>query len=736
MEPFGQISQYTSLQQGSSEYIRLNFPTILSFLQKYFQWLEQNQTSLLLGPIQGIFSLLDQRDIDKALVQFLPYFLFEYLNSFPATMLADQRKLSKHIKDFYLSRGSEKSFSLLFKILYNDIISFYYPKTDLIIPDNGKWSVDTVIRTTTTTDTYQFIGRKIVGVTSGATANVENVIQVLYGNTTVSEIYISNLSIIGSFQVGETVQVNLIDSVATENLYGLATGIDITNSGTAYNSGDLIIVSGANTTALFEVNVTSGTNIGRVVQAGFANYPEPATIQLALTASNIDNFYQNMYITITDGSGSAQQNYITSYNGTSKVAVLSLNWKILPDITSHYNIALGNIQTIKVKDFGYNYTSPIAADFTLAGNGNATGTINVGAVGYYAGRYVNNDGFLDYRKYLQDDYYYQNFSYVLKTKELLKTYNNIVKQILHPAGLQLFGNVLVENNILKRKIHNITGIITPTESAAALPESGLEVQYQMLQDNTNTQLLYDIKDSVYPSGYNSILGSLSSIDIDDPTWETVGLQFSNTFVNSSLVPINTAQQTIMVIANVTQLQDGSGIIGCIDNDNDYGVTGYQINVNSDGSITFRSQKMNLGQNDLRVSYPAGSINTSNYFFASLRYFNNTLVGNLNQLPPIVGSYGSNVDATNIISNSRKYYIGIGGFHPSLSSPHLYKSGLYGSTLFGIPSVMSLPATLMSGYFKGMVSYVLIYNRFLTNQEILNSYEYLRGIMSGRGITLY
>jgi len=727
---FPYISQYIRTQPPQT--IRDNYPLFLDFMTAYYEFLEQSG-----GAVNGILTLLSQRDIDTSLDLFLKYFEYEFLPNIPTTLLADPRKLAKHIKDFYLARGSEKSFKLLFRILYDDSVGFYYPKTDIIKPSDGKWSVDTVIRTTTVNDTYKFVGRQIVGQTSGATANVENVVKLTYNSDIVSEIYISNLSILGTFQVGENIGVLLPNNTTVyETVYGLATGIDLTNPGTGYKVDDVITTStptnGAS--ALFAVGIISGNEVGRVVRASFENYPQPPLIQLSSTASITDGFYNNLLITITDGSGAGQTRTIIGYNGTQQVALLDTNWIVLPDITSHYSISLGKIKIVKAKDFGYNFSTPIAADFSLSGNKDAVGTITVGAVGQYAGRFINNDGFLSYRKYLQDSFYYQDFSYVLRVHETLTEYINVVKKLLHPAGLALFGIDIIDSATFIRKTHNLSATVTTTTFGGVPPPTNLQVQYDMIE-GIDPQLLYDVSPA-YPNGFNATLGSIHGSDIDDPSWGAPGVSFFNTFINARVVPINNTQQTIIVVAKANVLQDNSGLIGCIDENKDLGVTGYQIYINSDGSLVFRTQKINTIQNDLRINYPAGSINTSDYFFAALRYFNNTIVGNLNLNSSIIGSYGTNIDSTSILSNSRGYYLGTGGFHQSLSTtPSLYGSALYGSTLAGIPSAINVPVTLYQGYFDGIISYVLIYNRFLSDTEILTAHQFVKGVMNGRGIPL-
>ncbi len=57
------------------------------------------------------------------------------------------------------------------------------------------------------------------------------------------------------------------------------------------------------------------------------------------------------------------------------------------------------------------------------------------------GRYIDTRGFLSWNNKLQDNDYYQEFSYVIRAKEIVNDYRNAVKKILHPAGTKMFGIV-------------------------------------------------------------------------------------------------------------------------------------------------------------------------------------------------------------------------------------------------------------------------------------------------------
>lgn len=55
------------------------------------------------------------------------------------------------------------------------------------------------------------------------------------------------------------------------------------------------------------------------------------------------------------------------------------------------------------------------------------------------GFYYTTDGFLDSSKVMQDNFIYQEFSYMLDTTEQISEYREVVKDNVHPVGMQLIG---------------------------------------------------------------------------------------------------------------------------------------------------------------------------------------------------------------------------------------------------------------------------------------------------------
>lgn len=70
-----------------------------------------------------------------------------------------------------------------------------------------------------------------------------------------------------------------------------------------------------------------------------------------------------------------------------------------------------------------------------------------GAVTVHPGRYVGTDGFLSSDKYLQDNFYYQEFSYQVNSGRSLSDYADTAKLYTHPAGTKLFGGVSISTSI-------------------------------------------------------------------------------------------------------------------------------------------------------------------------------------------------------------------------------------------------------------------------------------------------
>lgn len=107
----------------------------------------------------------------------------------------------------------------------------------------------------------------------------------------------------------------------------------------------------------------------------------------------------------------------------------------------------GKILKISIRNFGINYnTAPTVTIESEKGSG-FSGSVSIVGVCNFDGYYQNNDGKVSSNKVLQDNHYYQDFSYVLKTEIVVDRYKNIIKKLIHPAGLAFFGQILIKRQI-------------------------------------------------------------------------------------------------------------------------------------------------------------------------------------------------------------------------------------------------------------------------------------------------
>ena len=148
------------------------------------------------------------------------------------TRFTNKKQFLKLMKEFYLAKGSEKSYEFLFRTFFNEDISFYYPKENVFKVSNNEWTSETSIRTQPSTNAVTNPIR-VVGETSKAFATVERYQEYSLSGNAVREYFISG--IFGEFQDQENVFVENENGVTfKEKLWTCVTGFDIQNPGRNY----------------------------------------------------------------------------------------------------------------------------------------------------------------------------------------------------------------------------------------------------------------------------------------------------------------------------------------------------------------------------------------------------------------------------------------------------------------------------------------------------------------------
>ena len=120
---------------------------------------------------------------------------------------------------------------------------------------------------------------------------------------------------------------------------------------------------------------------------------------------------------------------LTSHSGT--VTAFDTDRQLI-SLNTTANLSVGNSITTA------------GASGTIANIDIAIGTAQVGTIANTAGNFLNSEGQVsEVNVRVQDSYYYQDYSYVIKVGQSINEWRDAIKSTVHPAGWAVFGEVEV-----------------------------------------------------------------------------------------------------------------------------------------------------------------------------------------------------------------------------------------------------------------------------------------------------
>ena len=232
------------------------------------------------NPVNTIQQLLEFRDPDKVISNFLTKFRNEFLNTIPENLdgSVDKRKLIKNIKSVYRAKGTNRGHEIFFRMLFGLPSETIYPRENMLRISDGKWTTNKILRAIAFagSDTSLLIGRTITGQSSGATAIVEAVSKFQIGANEITEFTLGGSSIQGTFQTGEEVRGTESDDASVfikATTSGIPGTISITNDGFLSAENDSVPVTGGGTGSIIQVNaVGNGGLTDFIIDDAGVNY--------------------------------------------------------------------------------------------------------------------------------------------------------------------------------------------------------------------------------------------------------------------------------------------------------------------------------------------------------------------------------------------------------------------------------------------------------------------------------
>lgn len=403
---------WVQIQNQLPDYIRSDpaYAQLVTFLNAYYVWLQTTGQ-----PIQVIADTQTNLSIDDTVDAFVEYFSHQYLDNFPLlydptetdpTIKAHKReqikRLIKHADQLYISKGTDDSIKMLFRVLYGEEINLFFPKTVLLKPSDGHW--------------YEAITIKI-SIVSG---NI-NAFDLTYGSALALEsVDGTNNTLTGASATIESFQAihNYYELFITPGTLIGPTKAYSTVSGNqfAFTPGNKVILT-----------LGGSTVIGTI-------FPVPSLFTINDTVGSHavgDSIYVGNSLAILDTNILLQVKSVDTTGHIKKINVIDS----FSDISSGYTYLYDRFNKV-------------------------VGTCTIGGLTYYPGVYKTVEGvdlgFLSDQiklrgpmpvKSLPEGHaaqeYYQEFSYVIQSSVSPQEWLPTVKALLHPLGYQLFGDIQI-----------------------------------------------------------------------------------------------------------------------------------------------------------------------------------------------------------------------------------------------------------------------------------------------------
>jgi hypothetical protein len=434
-----------NIKKNIPENIREEYPLFVSFIQEYYNYLETIDIDL--------FSI---KDIDLVDDRFIEFYRRDFAAGLPNLDSINIREFLRHAKEFYASRGSPESFAYLYRIIFNEEIQFEYPGDSMLRASAGIWDQEYFIEIETQYGTFD---PDLPIVYEIKLDNLKyTLVPVRYeqvGN--ILRLYIgANTRYAATGVITQTVDDIILYS---GNHVPCVSGIEIVSGGADWKIGSLIVIPGSDRDTYARVTKVNGSGaITKLETISFGMYhvqgqlytvspykyiPIGTAVEYSVTGGGPFNhslIIQDVIYDINEtvnavvdldtfaegGFPSVGPPYaIRGYFGeTSLLAEDISDSDVITDFDQEGGISLGQWLTSRVT---------VRLLYALSSKNRGT--------------WKNDDGQVSHDSYrLQDNFYYQVFSYIIASKVNSPLQDRMIK-LAHPAGMKYFKKLDLRTDI-------------------------------------------------------------------------------------------------------------------------------------------------------------------------------------------------------------------------------------------------------------------------------------------------
>lgn len=433
------------------EHLVSDSPIFVDFVKTYFKYADQ----ITSGGYQIQNSQL-LSDIDLCDEPYIDEFFKMYGEDFPKTVAMDRRNFLKILNSIYEAKATEKSVKLAFRLLFGEEIEISYPGDDRLIASDGIWvrekyvTLDTEFGTLPPEPVVMSFSTNVGDYTFETTRNeiLDDKVRcyfqsytklefavgqrvyrydvngsVLYAGTVVESPSFLVVRTPGkNWQIGQVFMVpgsvrDTIAKVTSVDTLGGITGVEIIEYGAVHTDGQLFTVS------------------------PYPNKPNSTQSYVESILTNVSPVTYHHTMHVNELVLDINETVIGSSTNLSPQSYFAEDY-VVADYVAHIEF----IQSIVSAGIDENIdTGGLTIEEWLASR--ATLSYEFDPVVQLRGYYKNERGQLSNQTIkMQDNYFYQTFSYLIETSTDMKVYQNLMK-ILHPVGTKRFAELQKKKDI-------------------------------------------------------------------------------------------------------------------------------------------------------------------------------------------------------------------------------------------------------------------------------------------------
>lgn len=414
------------------EFVREEYPLFVSFLEAYYQFLETEQFTNNVSQKNNVTEKLkDLRyiaDVDFSLDEFEDQFFNTFLSYIPKDTLVSKDFLIKNILPLYRSKGTEKSFKFLFRILFGEEIDVEYPGEKILRASDGRWIIESNLRVeeqfyseyisngqrTKYYLPYEFSPRDIK-------IYVDDVLQSLNINYYIRQ-ELNEITFFTAPSLNANIKV-YYPLVFDDRIF-------FNRQVTGKTSGAKALIERIGKRSIggldfYQFFINNKNTVGTFSNGEF----------IELTVVTDKDVIPFTFELVSDVLSIEITNPGTSYNvgdpieirGTYREGAIA----VIDNVDNN-----GNIISMRISTSGRGYTSTPYVNLRNKGDGNATANATLRpSFMTFPGRWLSPYGLLSNDEIrLQGNNYYIDFSYVISSKIEFQRYKDVVKNILNPVG--------------------------------------------------------------------------------------------------------------------------------------------------------------------------------------------------------------------------------------------------------------------------------------------------------------